>query len=275
MAAKIAIVHRQRLATVIRRRNPRSVLYAAVLGLIVANTVNARVDSGVIAAAINLVVPVLTWLLYLPVALLLLALLVFGDFDLIQNLFKWLTLALLAYIADSFLARPSLVGKLVSTFVTRLSFSGAFLALLDATLGGNVSPYLFYWQADLEWRIPRRAPDKLKTGRETERAPTGARAGTRTPVSSSPPSLGPSPARSRSSAVVFGWPSGLNTKLAAPSASMRCWQPSWAWPARSSSGRRSPRCCPLRRGTLAADRRNKPDGECRRDESCPYGSIVQ
>jgi Mn2+/Fe2+ NRAMP family transporter len=74
MAAKIAIVHRQRLAAVIRNRFPRPVLYAAVLGLIIANTVNAGADIGAIAAAVNLVVPLPTWLLYLPVALLMLAL---------------------------------------------------------------------------------------------------------------------------------------------------------------------------------------------------------
>jgi|SRR5579884_3158052 len=150
IAAKVALVHGKGLAGVIGERYPRGLLYAAVLGLTFANVVNAGADLGAIAAAINLIVPIPRALLIVPVAVFLLAFLAFGSYHLIEDTFKWLTLALLAYVISAFLAHPDYGAMLKGTFVPHISLGAAFLTLLVATLGGNVSPYLFFWEADLE-----------------------------------------------------------------------------------------------------------------------------
>jgi NRAMP (natural resistance-associated macrophage protein)-like metal ion transporter len=150
LATKVAAVEGRGLSSVIRRHFPRPILYAAVGGLIVANVINAAADIGAIAAAINLMLPIPMHLLVIPVGLLILAFLVFGSYRLIQNVFKWLALALLAYIVSAFLARPDLGQVLAGTFIPHINLDPAFLALVVAGLGGNVSPYLFFWQADLE-----------------------------------------------------------------------------------------------------------------------------
>src|SRR5213593_322697 len=58
MCAKMGLVTGQGLAGVLREHYSRKVLYPAVLALVVANTINAGVDIGAIAAAINLLVPI-------------------------------------------------------------------------------------------------------------------------------------------------------------------------------------------------------------------------
>lgn len=150
MAAKVAVVHQDGLSGVIREHYPRPVLYGAVLALMIANVINAGADLGALAAAVNLILPVAAWVLVLPITLLILGFLVLGSFRLIENTFKWLTLALLAYIGSAFLAHPNFPEMLRGTFIPTIHANSAFLTLLLATLGGNVSPYLFFWQADLE-----------------------------------------------------------------------------------------------------------------------------
>jgi Mn2+/Fe2+ NRAMP family transporter len=106
ICAKVGMVSGQGLAGVLRRHYPRWVLYPAVLALFVANTINAGADIGAVAAGVNLLLPVPARALIVPIALAILALQLWGSYRLIANTFKWLTLALFAYIASSFLARP-------------------------------------------------------------------------------------------------------------------------------------------------------------------------
>ncbi|MDQ2744690.1 MAG: divalent metal cation transporter [Chloroflexota bacterium] len=150
IAAKVALVQRRGLASVLKAHYPGPIVYTAVLGLIVANVINAGADIGAMAAAIGMFVPISIKILVVPIALFILLFLIFGNFNLIENTFKWLTLALMGYVVTSFLSRPNVGALLHGTFIPQLSFSTAFLTLVVAALGGNVSPYLMFWQADME-----------------------------------------------------------------------------------------------------------------------------
>src|ERR1043166_8422708 len=96
--ARIGMVSGMGLAAVLRRHYARNLLYLTVSGLVIANTINAGADIGAIAAAINLLVPVPIALLVLPIALLILALQIWGSYRLIATTFKWLVLALFAFV---------------------------------------------------------------------------------------------------------------------------------------------------------------------------------
>jgi len=150
ITAKISMVTGMGLAAVLRRHYPRWLVYTAVFGLVAANTVNAGADIGAIAAAINLLVPIPIAALIVPIALLILALQIWWSYRLIANTFKWLSLALLAYVGAAFLARPHLADVLRGTFVPTLRFDGPFLAVLVGVLGTTISPYLWFWQAAQE-----------------------------------------------------------------------------------------------------------------------------
>jgi NRAMP (natural resistance-associated macrophage protein)-like metal ion transporter len=151
VCAKIGLVTGRGLAGVLRKHYPRWLLYGAVFPLFVANTINVGADLGAIAAAINLLVPALPIpLLILPIAVGILALQIGGSYRLISSIFKWLTLALFAYIGSAILARPDWGEVLRSTFVPTISLDQGFLLTLVAILGTTISPYLFFWQASEE-----------------------------------------------------------------------------------------------------------------------------
>ena len=150
ICAKIGLVTGRGLAGVVRQHYPRPLLYAAVAGLFVANTINAGADIGAIAAGINVIVPIQIELMIVPVAAMILALQIFGSYRLIASIFKWLTLSLLAYIGSSLFAHPSWSEVLRATFFPTISLDSTFLATLVALLGTTISPYLFFWQSDQE-----------------------------------------------------------------------------------------------------------------------------
>jgi len=98
VCAKIALVTGRGLAGVLLHHYSRKVLYAAVLCLFIANTINAGTDIGAIAAAINLIVPLPITVMVIPIAGIIVALQIRGSYRLIANVFKWLTLSLFTYI---------------------------------------------------------------------------------------------------------------------------------------------------------------------------------
>src|ERR1041384_8425522 len=88
--ARIGMVSGMGLTAVLRRHYSRNLLYLTVGGLVVANTINVGADIGAIAAAINLLVPVPMMVLIAPIALVTLALQIWGSYRLIARVFKWL-----------------------------------------------------------------------------------------------------------------------------------------------------------------------------------------
>jgi NRAMP (natural resistance-associated macrophage protein)-like metal ion transporter len=168
MCAKIGLVTGKGLAGVLREHYHRA-LYPAVIGLVIANTLNAGADIGAIAAAINLIVPPIGPLVFVvPVSLGIVGLQVFGGYRLIDKVFKWLSLALLAYIGAALFARPDLVKVLLGSLVPTISLDPAYIGILVALLGTTISPYLFFWQASQE------VEEQMSIGRRTLRHRQGA-----------------------------------------------------------------------------------------------------
>jgi NRAMP (natural resistance-associated macrophage protein)-like metal ion transporter len=149
MCAKIGLVTGHGLAGVLREHHPRA-LYPAVLALVIANTLNAGADIGAIAAAINLIVPIPAFVFIVPVSIGIVALQILGTYRLIERIFKWLALALLAYIAAALFARPDPMQVLTGTLIPTIRLDPAYIGILVALLGTTISPYLFFWQASQE-----------------------------------------------------------------------------------------------------------------------------
>src|SRR4051794_5905650 len=136
ICAKIGMVSGKGLAGVLRASYPRWLLVPTVAALFAANTINVGADLGAISAAVNLLVPPLPIApLVLPVALGVLALQVFGSYRLVTRVFKWLTLALLAYIGSSLLSKPDWGEALRATLIPTISLDRTFLVTLVAILG--------------------------------------------------------------------------------------------------------------------------------------------
>jgi NRAMP (natural resistance-associated macrophage protein)-like metal ion transporter len=150
IAAKIGIVTGVGVAGILCRYYPPWIGYSAALSLALACTINAGADLGAIAAALNLVVPIPATALIVPIAALIVGLQVLGSYRLIARLFQWLALALLAYVAGAFFARPNVTEVLRQTFVPTIRFDREFLLTLVAILGTTISPYMWFWQASQE-----------------------------------------------------------------------------------------------------------------------------
>jgi NRAMP (natural resistance-associated macrophage protein)-like metal ion transporter len=150
--ARVGLISGMGLAAILRRYYPRWLLYPLLAILLIANTVNVGADIGAIAAAIALLVPLPfpAATLVLPIALLLLALQIWGSYRLLARLFTWSTLALLAYVGAGILARPPWGEVLRATLLPTIRFDREFLTTVVALLGTTISPYLFFWQTTQE-----------------------------------------------------------------------------------------------------------------------------
>jgi NRAMP (natural resistance-associated macrophage protein)-like metal ion transporter len=161
LCAKVGMVSGRGLAGVLKRYYSPWVLYPAVIGLLLANTINAGTDIGAIAAAMNLLVPIPLVVFILPISLVILALQIWGSYRLIAKVFRWLTLALFAYIGSVFFAHPDALAVLKGTFIPTLHWDSTFVATLVAILGTTISPYLFFWQSNQE------VEEEISKGRTT------------------------------------------------------------------------------------------------------------
>ena len=168
ICARIGMVSGEGLAGVLREYYPRAVLFAAVTLLFGANTINVGADLGAVADAIHLLTGVPALWLIVPVALGLLALQIFGSYRLIANTFKWLTLALLAYVVDAVIVRPDLIETLKATVVPTFRLDPGYVTTLIAIVGTTISPYLFFWQSSEE------VEEEIEMGRTDRDARRGA-----------------------------------------------------------------------------------------------------
>ncbi|MER8407686.1 Nramp family divalent metal transporter [Mesorhizobium sp. M0185] len=150
LSSKLGQVSGRGLFHVIKDFYPRWLLWSVLLGVLVGNTIEAAADLGGMAAAINIFVPLPIPLIVLFVAALIFALQVFGSYTLIRNIFRWLALALLAYVGAAILAKPDAAAVLRGTLLPRIEFNREFLSILVAIIGTTLSAYLYTWQSNEE-----------------------------------------------------------------------------------------------------------------------------
>jgi NRAMP (natural resistance-associated macrophage protein)-like metal ion transporter len=152
LCARIALQTGVGLGASLRRKFPRWLVGIAILGLLAANTFNVGADLGAVAAAGSLLSRGAVQALWLvvPVALLIIGMQVFASYTTIFKIFKWLTLALFAYVITAFFAHPPLLEVLKATVTPHVELSRDFVMALVAVLGTTISPYLFFWQASSE-----------------------------------------------------------------------------------------------------------------------------
>jgi NRAMP (natural resistance-associated macrophage protein)-like metal ion transporter len=150
ICAKIGMCSGRGLAGVLHRYYSKKLLYPVMIGVVVANTINAGADIAAIAAAINMFVPLPVWSMVVPIAAAILVLQIWGSYRLIVKVFKWLTVTLFGYVIAAFLARPNWSAVAYATFVPQISFSSEYITTIVAILGTTISPYLFFWEASDE-----------------------------------------------------------------------------------------------------------------------------
>jgi Mn2+/Fe2+ NRAMP family transporter len=150
--ARIALHTGVGLGVSLRRKFPTWLVGICIVALFIANTINVGADLGAVAAAGALLTrghvnP--AWFLA-PIALSILVLQFELPYKIIFRLFKFLSLALFAYVVTVIVSHPPLLKTIESTLIPHLEFTPAFIGIVVAILGTTISPYLFFWQASSE-----------------------------------------------------------------------------------------------------------------------------
>jgi NRAMP (natural resistance-associated macrophage protein)-like metal ion transporter len=150
MCARLGMVSGRGLASVLRVRYPKGVLWFACLLLVVANVVNIGADLAGMAETTALITGVNAYVFTPLYTLLMIGLLFWSSYRRIASVFKWLALVLFAYVLAGFLSHPNWGMVLRFTLLPHVKWSSAYLATLVAIFGTTISPYLFFWQAAQE-----------------------------------------------------------------------------------------------------------------------------
>jgi NRAMP (natural resistance-associated macrophage protein)-like metal ion transporter len=151
VSARIGLVTGHGLATNMRRHYPKTLLYCTVGLLLVANLVNIAADIAAMGDALKLVLGGPAHWYAIGFGVLSAALQVLIPYTRYVRILKWLTLALLAYVATVFVVRVPWAAVAAGLFVfPRLPWQAAYITTIVAVFGTTISPYLFFWQASQE-----------------------------------------------------------------------------------------------------------------------------
>lgn len=151
VSARIGVVTGHGLATNIRRHYPKTLLYFIVGALLLANIINIAADIAAMGDAMKLVLGGRAHWYAIGFGVVSAALQVMIPYTRYVRILKWLTLALLAYVATVFVVKvpwASVATGLV-TF-PRLPWKAEYITTIVAVFGTTISPYLFFWQAAQE-----------------------------------------------------------------------------------------------------------------------------
>jgi Mn2+/Fe2+ NRAMP family transporter len=150
VSARIGCITGRGLAANIKAVFPRSVLFGIVGLLLVANTVNIAADIAAMGQAMTLLIGGSARLYSVIFGLLCFGLQVFLRYEKYVGYLKWLTLALLSYVAVVFTAHVPWGEVARHLAFPSLTLDRDTILMVAAVFGTTISPYLFFWQAAQE-----------------------------------------------------------------------------------------------------------------------------
>jgi len=151
MCARIGLVTSQGLAGTIKKYYSKPVLYLMLLFSFPAIVMNIGADIAGMGAVGNLLFPSIHATYFsIGFTVLLLVSIIYLPYRKIASVLKYLCLVLLVYLIVPFLYKQDWVAVMKATFIPTIKFDKDFISILVAILGTTISPYLFFWQANME-----------------------------------------------------------------------------------------------------------------------------
>lgn len=143
--------------------------------LLLANVINIGADIGAMGDAAKLVIggPSLLYIVVFGFACA--GLQIFLEYKQYVRFLKWLSLALLAYVATLFVVKIDWAALGAGFFIPRVQLSASFLTAIVAIFGTTISPYLFFWQAAQEVEDLKEKPERDPLKHAPEQAPEANR----------------------------------------------------------------------------------------------------
>ncbi len=150
VSARLGCITGRGLAANIKSVFPRPVLYGIVGLLLIANTINIAADIAAMGEALRLLVGGSAHLYSVAFGVVCLGLQVFLRYAAYVRYLKWLTLALLSYVAVIFTIHVDWGAVIRGMLLPQLVLDHGTITMIVAVFGTTISPYLFFWQAAQE-----------------------------------------------------------------------------------------------------------------------------
>jgi NRAMP (natural resistance-associated macrophage protein)-like metal ion transporter len=150
VSARLGFITGKGLAANVKSVFPRPVLFGIVGLLLIANTINIAADIAAMGEALRLLMGGYAHLYSVCFGVLCLILQVYLRYESYVRYLKWLTLALLSYVAVIFTIHVHWATVLSEMVVPHLTLNHDTITMIVAVFGTTISPYLFFWQAAQE-----------------------------------------------------------------------------------------------------------------------------
>jgi len=151
MCARIGLVTGKGLATVIKNRYSKNIVYPISGLLVIANTINIGADIAAMATSTQLVFPQLPDIAATMIfTIIILVAQIFIPYTKYVRVLKYLTLSLFAYVITAVIVGGNFGQIISNTIIPHFEFSSDFIMLFVAVFGTTISPYLFFWQTSEE-----------------------------------------------------------------------------------------------------------------------------
>jgi NRAMP (natural resistance-associated macrophage protein)-like metal ion transporter len=150
VSARLGFITGKGLAANVKAVFPRPVLYGIVGLLLIANTINIAADIAAMGEALRLLLGGWAHLYSVCFGVLCLILQVYLRYETYVRYLKWLTLALLSYVAVIFTIHVHWGTVIRESVLPRLVLDHNTITMIVAVFGTTISPYLFFWQAAQE-----------------------------------------------------------------------------------------------------------------------------
>ena len=151
MCARIGLMTGSGLASVIKKKYSRNVVFPLIGLLFIANTINIGADIGAMSASVRLLVPQMPiFVTTLSFAAFIILAQILIPYKTYVKLLKYLTLSLFAYVITAIIVGGDWSQILVASILPHIEFTPEFAMMFVAIFGTSISPYLFFWQASEE-----------------------------------------------------------------------------------------------------------------------------
>jgi NRAMP (natural resistance-associated macrophage protein)-like metal ion transporter len=151
MCARIGLVTGKGLATVIKNKYSKNIVYPISGLLVIANTINIGADIAAMATSTQLVFPQLPDIAATMIfTIIILVAEIFIAYTKYVRVLKYLTLSLFAYVITAVIVGGNFSQIISNTIIPHIEYSSDFIMLFVAVFGTTISPYLFFWQTSEE-----------------------------------------------------------------------------------------------------------------------------
>lgn len=151
MCARIGMVTCTGLTNVIKQHYSKRLLYVMLFLSFPAITLNIGADIAGMGAVSHLLLPsVPSFAFSIAFTIVLMYVIIQYSYKKLASILKWLCLVLFLYFIVPFLVTKNWGEVIKNTFIPTFHFDRNFCEILVAILGTTISPYLFFWQANME-----------------------------------------------------------------------------------------------------------------------------